>query len=62
MLLTHCCNRSSLIYNTSARHDRHECNTIAILAIQVRHERHECDTSATRLLHERKECETSEKF
>ena len=40
--------RSSLIYNTSARHERHECETGA--------------TFATRLLHKRQECDTSEKF
>ena len=42
--------RSSLIYNTSARyerHERHECNTNATLATRARHERQMCDTSAT---------------
>ena len=29
---------SSLIYNTSIRHERHECDTIATRTIQVRHE------------------------
>ena len=43
--------RSSLIYNTSARHKRYEHDTNAALAARVRHERHECDTSATRVLH-----------
>ena len=45
-------NVSSLICNTSARHERHECNTSATLATRVRHERHECytnDMSATRV-------------
>ena len=45
-------NRSSLIYNTSARHERCECNTSATLATRVLHERHECytnDASATRV-------------
>ena len=50
-------NRSSLIYNTSARNERHKCDTSAT---QVRHEQHECDTSATRVLQERHECHTSE--
>ena len=42
---------SSLIYNTSVRHERHECDTSnkrATLATRVRHEKHECYTSATR--------------
>ena len=38
---------SSLIYNTSVRHERHECNT--------------SDTSATRALHERQDCDMGEK-
>ena len=45
-------NVSSLICITSARHERHECNTSATLATRVRHERHECytnDMSATRV-------------
>ena len=37
--------RSSLIYNTGARHERHECNTSAT---RVLHKRHQCDTNATR--------------
>ena len=51
--------RSNLIYNTSDRHERHECNTSATLATRVRHEcdksdivRYKCctnDTSATRV-------------
>ena len=51
--------RSSLFYNTSARHERHECDTSATGV------RHKCDmnnTSATRVLHERHECDTREKF
>ena len=57
---------------TRVRHERHECNTSAILATLVRHKqtsatqvRHECyanDTSAERVLHERHECDTSENF
>ena len=53
---------SCLIYNASARHEQHECNTSAT---RVRHEWHECyanDTSVTRVLHERRECDTSEKI
>ena len=50
------CEGSSLIYNTSARHERHECDTSATLVTRVRHE---CDTSATRVLYERHECDTS---
>ena len=37
---------SSLIYNTSATHERHECNTSAM---QVRHECYANDTSASRV-------------
>ena len=33
--------RSSLIYNTSARLERHECNTSDTNATRVRHQRHE---------------------
>ena len=47
--------KTGLIYNTSARHERHECDTSAIRAT-------ECNTSATRVLHGRHECRTSEKF
>ena len=64
--------RSSLIYNTSARYERHECQTSDTSGTRVRHERHECntqvqhkgctnDTSATRVLHERYGCDTNEK-
>ena len=42
--------RSSLFYNTIARHERHESDTSTT---RVRHERHECKT---RLQHE---CDTS---
>ena len=41
--------RSSLIYNTSARHERHECDTSDTCATQVRHESYMNDTSATRV-------------
>ena len=50
--------RSSLIYNTSARHERNEWDTSATQAARVRLEPHECDTSATRALHKRHECDT----
>ena len=53
---------SSLIYNKSARHKRHECDTSATLATQVQHECYTNETRATRVLHERHECDTSEKF
>ena len=62
--------RSSLIYNTSVRHEQHECNTSVTNATWVRHEwdwnntsairvRHECNMSATRMLHERYECDAN---
>ena len=35
---------SSLFYNTSTRHERHECNTSETRATRVQHK---CDTSAT---------------
>ena len=41
--------RSSLIYNTSARHERHECGTNATWG---RHEWDTSDTSATQVQHE----------
>ena len=47
--------KTGLIYNTSARHERHECDTSAIRAT-------ECDTSATRVRHRRHDYKTSEKF
>ena len=40
---------SSLVYNTSARHERHECDTWNTSAIQVRRECNANDTSATRM-------------
>ena len=60
---------SSLICNTSARHERHKCemsitnetwvrhkcNTNEARAIRVLQEEHESDTSATWVLHERQE-------
>ena len=38
---------SSLLYNTSARHERQECNASATLSTRVRHEYYTNDTSAT---------------
>ena len=46
--------RSSLIYNTSARHEWHECDTDATRV------RHECNTSATRTTQVRQECYTND--
>ena len=40
--------RSSLIYNTSARSERYECNTTAKLATRAIRMRQKCNTSATR--------------
>ena len=40
---------SSLIYNMSARHERHECNTSETRTTQVRHECYTNDTSPTRV-------------
>ena len=54
--------RSSINYNTSARHERHERDTSATRTKPVRHECYTSDTSATRVLHERHKCDTSEKF
>ena len=62
--------RSSLIYNTSARHERNEYNTSTTLATRVWHEQHEsdmnttqvwhaCSTSATRTTQVRHECYTN---
>ena len=49
----------SLIYNTSARHQQHECNISDMNTTQVRHNRHECNTSATGVSHKRHECDTN---
>ena len=38
----------SLFYNTSARHERHECDTTDTSAARVRREQHVYNTSATR--------------
>ena len=54
--------RFSLFYNTTARNERHECDTSATRATRVRHECYMNDTSATRVAHERHERDTSEKF
>ena len=50
MLMLKC--GSSLIYNTSARYERHECDTSDTNTTRVQYQRHECytnDTSATRV-------------
>ena len=56
---------SSLFYNASARHERHECSS-ATQATWVQHEWDISDTNAARvpdkLRHELHECETSKKF
>ena len=44
--------RSSLIYNTCARHERHECDTSDTNVTRVQHYPHEWDTSATPVQHE----------
>ena len=62
---------SLLFYNTTARHEqhecnmkheRHECNTSETRATQVQHECHTSNTSVTPVLHKRHECDTKEKF
>ena len=47
---------SSLIYNTSARHVRHECDTSDTNVTRVRHECDKSETRATRVWHK---CDTS---
>ena len=46
------CSGSSLIYNTSDRHERHKCNTSATLATRVQHEFGTSHNSATQVQHE----------
>ena len=41
--------RSSLLYNTSARHERHEWDTSATRVLHERHESYTNDTSATQV-------------
>ena len=41
--------RSSLIYNTSARQERHECDTSDTCEKRMRHKCYTNDTSATRV-------------
>ena len=36
---------TSLIYNMSAKQERHECDTSDISATRVQHKQHECDTN-----------------
>ena len=50
---------SSLIYNTSARHERHECNTNGTNPTRVQHECNMSETGATRVQHKWRECVTS---
>ena len=52
-------NGSSLFYNTSARHERHECDTNDTSATRVRLQRHKCETT-TRVLHKPHECYTND--
>ena len=54
--------RSSLIYNTSARLERHKCDTSNTNAARVRHKRDRSATQTTRVLHDRHKCDTGEKF
>ena len=49
---------SSLIYNTSARNERQECDTSDTTATQVRHDWYERNTRPTRMLHEQHEYNT----
>ena len=54
--------RSSLVYNTSARYERHECdiNDINLTQVQQRTTRvqHKCDTSEIRATQVQHECDT----
>ena len=53
---------SSLIYNTSARnerHERHKYDMSATQATRVRLEQHKCKTSATQVLYKWHKCNTS---
>ena len=49
---------SSLIYNTSPRHERRKCDMSATQTTRVQHEWDTSDTSATQMLHERHKCDT----
>ena len=54
--------RSGLFYNTSARYERHGCDTNDVSATRttrVQHEWYKNDTSASRVLHEQHERDTS---
>ena len=48
------------MYNKSARHERHECDTSDTSVTQVRHKRPKCNTSATRTTRVRHECYTND--
>ena len=50
--------RSSLIYNTSARHERLECNTTPTVETRVQHEWDKSDMNATRVQHKCDTCAT----
>ena len=51
--------RSSLIYNTSARHEQHECNTCNTTTTRVQHQQHECNKSETQATRTQHKCNTS---
>ena len=51
---------SSLIYNTSARHERHECNTSDTSETRAMRVQHKCNTSATRATRVWHECYTND--
>ena len=51
--------QSSLFYNASARHKRHECDMSYTSTTRLKNERHKRDKSVTRVLHEQHEYDTS---
>ena len=51
---------SSLFYNTSARHERRECNTNDTSPIRGQHEQHECNMSETGATWVPHECNTND--
>ena len=52
--------RSSLIYNTSVRHEQHECDTSDTNATRAQHEGQEWDTSDTSATQIQHECYTND--
>ena len=50
---------SSLFYNTTARHERCECNANGTTSTRVQHEQNECNTSETWATWVRYKCDTS---